>query len=97
MTANEKSPRQHAADLLSLKPEDRPAALEQIPAEHRAAVAQYLEAYEIKRNGQIAHYAKLIMKLSFKAERRAALTGVPEDIRQDVEALVVESFASRSD
>ena len=88
----EKSSRQYAADVLSLKPEDRLAALDQIPAEHRAAVMQYLEAHEIKRNGQIAHYAKLIRNMPRRIQRRAALTAVPADIRADVEVVVVAFF-----
>ena len=89
---NELRPRALAARILSIKPKDRPAALEQIPTEHRQAVAQYLEAYEIKRNGQIAHYAKLIRNMPRRIQRRAALTAVPADIRADVEVVVVAFF-----
>ena len=85
---NEKRPRQYAAEIIALNPDDRPAALEQIPAEHRAAVAQYLECWETKRNGQIEHYWKLIFNMKTRTERNAALVKVPEDIRPDVKQRV---------
>ena len=92
---NEKRPRQHFADLMSLKPEDRPAAIEQIPKEHRGAVAMYIVAHEIRRNGQIDHYAKMVLSLPTRAQRRAALTAVPADVRPDVEAVVVGVFENK--